>query len=74
LLTPEVVQYGLAAEVLDQMDRVLASAYQAHPERFVKCRLQTQALYQAVWINGPAKQTNREKNYTNLEKRVSQSC
>lgn len=74
LLTPQVVHYGLAAEVLDQRNRVLSSAYQAHPERFVKGRPKTQALPQAVWINAPLKQTDQENNYTNLEKEVSQSC
>jgi len=74
LLTPEVVHYGLAAEALEQRDRVLSSAYQDHPERFVKGRPKTPALPQAVWINAPAKPTDGEENYTNLEKRVSQNC
>ena len=74
LLTPEVVHYGLAAEVLGQRDRVLSSAYQAHPERFVNGRPKTSALPKAVWINAPVKQTDRHNNYTNLEKIVSQCC
>ena len=74
LLTPEVVHYGLAAEVLSQRDRVLSSAYQAHPERFVKGCPKTPTLPRAVWINAPVKQTDQEKHYTNLEKKVSQSC
>ena len=74
LLTPEVVHYGLSTKVLDQRDRVLSSAYQAHPERFVKGRPQTLALPRAVWINAPVNQTEQQKNYSNLEEKVSQSC
>jgi putative transposase len=45
LLTPEVVHYGLAAEALEQRDRVLSSAYQDHPERFVKGRPKTRPYH-----------------------------
>jgi putative transposase len=74
LLTPEVVHYGLAPNVIEQRNRVLVSAYQAHPERFVKGRPQSPSLPKAVWINAPARETDSEENYTNLEKIVSQTC
>lgn len=74
LLMPEVVHYGLAQEVLSQRDRILLSAYQAHPERFVKGRPKPSALPKAVWINPPLEDSKESANYTNLEKRVSQSC
>jgi putative transposase len=54
-LTPAVVHFGLAATVRDQRQQVLASAYAAHPERFVKGRPQPADLPTAVWINPPVK-------------------
>ena len=53
MLTPAVVHYGLASEVMESRKKVLASAYQAHPERFVKGLPLPPALPQAVWINPP---------------------
>lgn len=40
-----------------QRQQVLAAAYTAHPERFVKGRPQPADLPTAVWINSPAKKT-----------------
>ena len=40
-----------------QRTRVLAAAYAAHPERFVKGTPTPADLPQAVWINPPAKKT-----------------
>ena len=54
-LTPAVVHYGLAACVHAQRTHVLAAAYAAHPERFVKGLPKPADLPQAVWINPPAK-------------------
>jgi putative transposase len=54
-LTPAVVHYGVAAAVREQRQHVLAAAYAAHPERFVKGRPHPADLPQAVWINPPAK-------------------
>ena len=54
-LTPAVVHYGLADGVRDQRQRVLAAAYAAHPERFVRGVPQPAALPEAVWINPPQK-------------------
>jgi putative transposase len=54
-LTPAVVHYGAAAAVREQRQYVLAAAYAAHPERFVKGRPHPPDLPQAVWINPRAK-------------------
>jgi putative transposase len=54
-LTPAVVHYGVAAAVRERRQQVLATAYAAHPERFVKGRPHPADLPQAVWINPPAK-------------------
>src|SRR5213594_767153 len=50
-LTPAVVHFGEAATVRAHRQHVLASAYAAHPERFVNGRPQLADLPQAVWIN-----------------------
>jgi putative transposase len=54
-LTPAVVHSRLAEGVRDQRQRVLAAAYAAHPERFVRGVPQPAALPGAVWINPPQK-------------------
>ena len=53
LLTPAMVHYGKANEVIAQRQRLLDAAYQAHPERFVQGPPCHAALPQAVWINPP---------------------
>jgi len=55
LLTPEVVHYGLAKEVIQQRNQVLAQAYKMHPERFVRKIPTAPKLPDAVWINPPKK-------------------
>ncbi|MFQ5891150.1 MAG: IS3 family transposase [Gemmatimonadota bacterium] len=54
LLTPEIVHYGRVAPVLDQRRAVLASAYAAHPERFVRKPPEPPAVPTAAWINRPS--------------------
>jgi putative transposase len=56
LLTPETVQYGRAAIVQQTRGIVLADAYAAHPERFVKRPPVPLPLPHAVWINKPENQ------------------
>ena len=64
MLTPEDVHYGRAISVLDQRRRVLAAAYQAHQERFVRGLPIPKQLPQAVWINPPAKhQSSQPKGH-----------
>ncbi len=53
LLTPAMVHYGHAEAVRAQRAAVLAAAYAAHPERFVRQLPQPPALPAAVWINPP---------------------
>ena len=53
MLTPHMVHYGLAAEVLDHRQRVLTEAFQHHPERFVHNPPRPSPLPTAVWINPP---------------------
>jgi hypothetical protein len=59
-LTPAVVHFGQAATVGDHRQHVLAAAYAAHPERFVKGRPHPADLPQAVWINPPAKKSTAQ--------------
>jgi len=53
LLSPAVVHYGHAEQVLENRKQTLQIAYQAHPERFVKKTPQPQTLPTSVWINPP---------------------
>ena len=53
LLTPEAVHYGLAQDVQIARGEVLRTAYEAHPERFVKKVPVPPSLPDAVWINKP---------------------
>jgi putative transposase len=53
LLTPATVHYGRAAEVHEQRAHVLAAAFAANPERFVRGLPQPPELPTAAWINPP---------------------
>lgn len=53
LLTPEAVHYGRAEALHRARSRVLATAYAAHPERFVNQPPQPPPLPTAAWINPP---------------------
>ena len=53
LLAPEVVHYGQAHDAYDARARVLATAYAAHPERFVRQAPRPPQLPTAAWINPP---------------------
>lgn len=52
-MTPAAVHYGAAARLWAKRQQTLASAYAAHPERFVKGLPLPPALPSAVWINPP---------------------
>lgn len=54
LLTPAQVHHGRTERVLAARRSVLAAAYGAHPERFVRGVPQPNAPPDAVWINPPA--------------------
>jgi len=66
LLTPAVVHYQRAEEVLHLRQQTLDAAYAAHPERFVRKPPQPPTLPTEVWINPPPKPqpgpSNSEKN------------
>jgi putative transposase len=62
MLTPHDVHYGLAEQRLTQRARVLAAAYAAHPERFVRGVPTPGSLPQAVWINQPVECGCGEQN------------
>lgn len=55
LMTPAAVHDGQAATMRDARQRVLLTAYAAHPERFVRKLPQPPMLPHAVWINPPKK-------------------
>jgi putative transposase len=55
LLTPHDVHHGLSQERVVARARVLALAYDAHPERFTAGRPIPPAEPTEVWINPPAK-------------------
>ncbi len=66
LLTPEMVHYGKAKAVINQRRIVLASAFEAHPERFVSGLPTPTPLPEAAWINKPKRESQQiilgEKN------------
>jgi len=53
LLTPEMLHYGMAGEVIRQRQQVLNSAYARNPERFVRACPKPLPQPTAVWINPP---------------------
>jgi hypothetical protein len=53
LLTPAMVHYGQAENILRQCQEVLDVAYQLHPERFARSVPKPPALASEVWINRP---------------------
>lgn len=74
LLTPEVVHYGRAAEVLAARQLVLEEAYRQHPERFVNKRPEPLTLPAAVWINPPKAEENPPAATLNSFVQLSQNC
>jgi putative transposase len=52
-MTPEAVHYGRAPELRERRAKVLAAAYAAHPERFVRKPPAPPEVPTAVWINKP---------------------
>jgi len=57
LMTPAAVHDGRAATVRDARQRVLSTAYAAHPERFVRKPPQPPVRPHAVWINPPKEES-----------------
>jgi len=53
LLTPEMLHYGMAEEVIGQRQKVLDAAYARNPERFTHAHPKHPPQPTAVWINPP---------------------
>lgn len=53
MMTPETVHYGRAEIVRERRAKVLAEAFNAHPDRFVQGMPEPRAVPGAVWINPP---------------------
>ena len=79
MLTPHEVHYGLAEKRVEARARVLATAFAAHPERFVAGVPRPPALPTEVWINKPKAalvepdRDSEPKVVTNFAPRASQS-
>jgi putative transposase len=58
--TPEAVHTGRAPDQHDARQQVLAAAYTAHPERFVRQHPVPPPLPTAAWINPPPAPTEQE--------------
>ena len=58
LLAPKVVHDGQAQDAYDARAQVLATAYAAHPERFVRQAPRPPQLPTAAWINPPRPATD----------------
>ncbi len=56
MFTPADVHHGRADRLLEVRAGVLAGAYAAHPERFVKGQPRPASVPAEVWINRPAKE------------------
>jgi len=56
MFTPADVHHGRADQLLEVRAGVLAGAYAAHPERFVKGPPRPESVPAEVWINRPAKE------------------
>lgn len=61
MMTPEMVHYGRAEIVREGRAKVLAEAFNAHPERFVRGMPDPKAVPAAVWINSPAQEMLSEE-------------
>ena len=57
LLTPAMVHHGQAETILRQRQTVLDTAYQLHPERFVRQAPRPAPVPTEVWINKPVQNT-----------------
>jgi putative transposase len=56
LMTPAAVHHGRATQLHAERQRVLAAAYAARPERFVRGEPRPPTLPTSAWINKPATQ------------------
>ena len=73
LLTPQIVHYGHAEDAIQARQEVLTTAYQAHPERFVRGTPEPPRLPERVWINRPNCTTTTNGFDAKLETQLSQN-
>lgn len=74
LLTPHMLHYGQADQVLEARRMILHQAYQATPERFVNGPPKLPSLPKAVWINPPSSHNDAsEASFINSSTQVSQN-
>jgi len=59
-MTPDQVHYGQANAVHAARQQILARAYKANPERFVRKMPEPPAVPTVTWINPPQKPTNNQ--------------
>lgn len=71
LLTPEVVHYGKATEVIEARQRVLLRAYEQNPERFPRGMPKVPEMAKEVWINRPESGGSSELLLTKFDDQVS---
>ena len=62
LLTPEMLHYGRAGQVIEQRQKVLDEAYARNPERFPHARPKHPPQPTAAWINPPKPANATEPN------------
>lgn len=63
MLTPAAVHFGHAPAIQAQRQAVLAAAYSAHPERFVRRPPVPLPLPAQVWINKPIRPSPEEESH-----------
>jgi putative transposase len=64
LLTPEILHYGRADNVIAQRQAVLSQAYERNPERFVRAHPKPPDRPTAVWINpAPARPASEPEQH-----------
>jgi putative transposase len=61
LLTPDMLHYGMASQIIEQRQNVLDQAYARNPERFTHARPRHPRQPTAAWINPPTT-TATERN------------
>jgi putative transposase len=57
MMTPEDVHYERTEQILAKRQQTLTTAYEQHPDRFVRKAPTVEQLPKAVWINPPLGQT-----------------
>ena len=66
MLTPEMVHYGHAAQILEARANTLQAAFEVHPERFKGKKPKPAPLPGAAWINRPM-EVLKEKSFAQLQ-------